>query len=105
MKFSKEKLPCWAYWASVFFGVLSVVLLLVNVSLSSALRSKQGGVAQRQSAISTGMQLAQFDQSVVKAIAESAIKNNDSQLRSVLSTEGITIKADPTADAKSTDKK
>jgi hypothetical protein len=94
----KEKL---AYQASVFFSVVAVVLLVVNISLANINRAKQNDVAQRQSTIASGQTLAQLNQGLVRAIADQSIKNNDSQLRDLLTSQGISLKNDTTK----TDKK
>ncbi|MFA4993918.1 MAG: hypothetical protein WC521_01240 [Bdellovibrionales bacterium] len=82
------------YQASVLFSALAVVLLVVNVSLASINRSKQNDVAQRQSTIVSGQTLAQLNQGLVRAIAETSLKNNDLQLRDLLSSQGISLKND-----------
>ncbi len=89
----KEKL---AYQASVFFSVVAVVLLVVNVSLANVNRSKQNDIAKRQNDITSGQTLAQLNQGLVRAIADQSIKNNDSQLRDLLTSQGITLKNETT---------
>ena len=85
-----------AYQASVFFSVVAVVLLVVNISLANINRSKQNDVAQRQTTIASGQTLAQLNQGLVRAIADQSIKNNDSQLRDLLTSQGISLKNDST---------
>jgi hypothetical protein len=97
-KVMNEKL---AYQASVFFSVIAVVLLVVNISLANINRAKQAEVGQRQASIASGQTLSQLNQGLVKAIADMAIKNNDTQLHDLLTSQGITLKTD----AAKTDKK
>ena len=94
-----EKLP---YWVSVGFSALALVLLIVNVSLLNVNRTIQLDVTQRQSTISGGQALSQVNQGLVQAMAEAAVKNNNIQMRDLLTAQGITLKNEPT---KSTDKK
>ena len=89
----KEKL---AYQASVFFSVVAVVLLVVNISLANINRSKQNDVAQRQATINSGQTLAQLNQGLVRAIADQSIKNSDTQLRDLLTAQGISLKNEST---------
>ena len=91
------------YWGSVILSALSLVLIVVNISLSNANRTLQADVAQRQQAVTSGQTLSQLNQGLVQAMAEAAYKNNNTQLRDLLATQGITLKTD--AAAKSADKK
>ncbi|MDR3423699.1 MAG: hypothetical protein P4M13_01285 [Alphaproteobacteria bacterium] len=90
-----EKVP---YWASVLFSAVALVLLVVNISISNANRAQQTEVAARQNAISGGQALGQLNQSLVQAMAEAAVKNNDLQLRDLLSSQGIKLKSEPVAE-------
>ena len=85
------------YWGSVIFSALSLVLIVVNISLSNANRTLQADVTQRQSTITGGQQLSQLNQNLVQALAEAAYKDNDNQIRDLLTTQGITLKNKPVA--------
>ena len=87
----KEKLP---YWASVILSAFALVLLVVNITVANANRAKQQELAQGQSKIASGQTLAQLNQGLVQAIAEASLKNNDLQLRDLLTMQGITLKAE-----------
>jgi predicted Zn-dependent protease len=91
-KSMKEKLP---YWASILFSTVALVLLFVNIAITNANRALQIDVAQRQNTIVGGQQLAQVNQGLVQALAEAAFKNNDTQMRDLLATQGITLKNEP----------
>jgi hypothetical protein len=97
-----EKLP---YWGSVFFSAAALLLLVVNISLANVNRATQADVAQRQNTIATGQQLAQLNQGLVQAMAEAALKNNNTHMRDLLATQGITLKNEPAPAAKPTEKK
>ncbi len=104
----KEKLP---YWASVLLSAVAIVLLVVNISLANANRLKQADLSQRQTTITEGQSLAQFNQGLVQSLAETSLKNNDLQVRDLLTGQGITLKSEPTSapapasDSKPADKK
>ncbi len=104
----KEKLP---YWASVLLSAVAIVLLVVNISLANSNRVKQADLSQRQTTITEGQSLAQFNQGLVQALAETSLKNNDLQVRDLLTGQGITLKSEPTSapapasDSKPADKK
>jgi predicted Zn-dependent protease len=80
------------YWGSVIFSALALVLIVVNISLSNANRALQADVSQRQATINGGQALSQLNQSLVQALAEASVKDNNTQLRDLLSTQGITLK-------------
>ena len=86
-----QKLP---YGASVLFSVIAIVLLVVNVYITTVVRTKQADLAQRQTTIANGQALAQLNQNLVRAMAESSIKNSDTQMRDLLTAQGITIKSE-----------
>jgi uncharacterized Tic20 family protein len=94
----KEKL---AYQIAVLFSIVAVILLVVNISLANSNRTKQNELGQRQSTIASGQALAQLNQGLVKAMAEASLKYDDSQLRELLTSQGITLKNEA---AKPTDK-
>ena len=97
----QEKIP---YWASVFFSVAALVLLIVNISFANANRAMQLDVAKRQNTIAGGQALGQLNQGLIQAMAQAALKNGNLPLRDLLSAQGITLKSEPVA-AATTDKK
>ena len=86
-----------AYWASVIFSALALLLLVLNVGLVNGNRNLQAEVNQRQLAINNGVKFGQLNQSLVQALADASIKENDKDIRDLLSAQGITIK--PKTDA------
>jgi hypothetical protein len=97
-----------AYWGSVIFSAIALVLVIMNISLSNANRTLQTSVVQRQSTVAGGQTLSQLNQSIIQALAEMSYKNNNVQLRDLLAAQGITVKANDAAaasSAKTADKK
>jgi len=90
----KEKI---AYQAAVLFSVVAVVLLVVNISLANSNRAKQVELGERQTTIAQGQTLSQLNQALVKQIADTSIRNDDSQLHELLTSQGITLKGDAAA--------
>jgi len=88
-----------AYWGSVIFSALALVLIITDISLSNANRTLQQDVSQRQSLVASGQQLGQLNQNLVQALAEAAYKNNNLELRDLLATQGITLKNSEAAPA------
>jgi hypothetical protein len=86
-----------AYWGSVLLSALALILIVANISLSNSNRVLQQDVAQRQAALAGGQQLSQFNQNLVQTLAEAAYKNNNSQIRDLLNTQGITVKSETPA--------
>ncbi|MGB9153618.1 MAG: hypothetical protein WCD70_11085 [Alphaproteobacteria bacterium] len=97
-----EKIP---YWLSVGLSTLALVLLLINITILNSNRAAQLDVNQRQATIAGGQQMNQLNQILVQAMAEAALKNNNTQLRDLLSAQGYTLKTEPAPAAKSTEKK
>ena len=97
-----EKLP---YCGAVLFSSIALVLLVINVSLATVNRAAQMEINQRQATIATGQQLSQLNQGLVQMMAEAALKNNNTQMRDLLTSQGFTLKNEPASTAKSSDKK
>jgi len=93
-----------AYWASVGLSAVALLVLVTNVALVSSNRNLQFDVNQRQVALNNGNNLSQLNSSLVQALAETSIKNDDKDIRDLLSSQGITIKAKAGATKDSTKK-
>jgi hypothetical protein len=87
------------YWGSVIFSAVSLVLLVVNISLANTNHALQVDVQQRQAVVNSGPTFSQLNQALVQAMAEDAVKNNNTQLRDLLASQGITLKSNPDATA------
>jgi len=80
-----------SYSVSVLLSIVALVLLAVNLSLVSGNRAKQNDINQRQGSIASAQPIIQVHRAVVGMMAEAAIRSSDSQMRSLLSAEGISI--------------
>ncbi len=81
-----------AYWASVGLSALALLLLVTNVALVSGNRNLQIEINQRQAAINNGVNLSQLNNGLVQALADIAVKNDDKDVRDLLTTQGISLK-------------
>ncbi len=93
-----------AYWASVGLSALALLLLITNVALVNSNRNLQTEASQRQNTINNAVNLSQLNSSLVQALADASIKDNDKDIRDLLASQGITIKPKAEAD-KETKKK
>ena len=97
-----EKLP---YWGSVVFSAVALVILVINVSLATINHAAQIDINQRQNTVMSGQSLDQLNKALVQMMAQAAVKENDTKMRDLLSSQGITLKSEPASAAKPTDKK
>lgn len=80
------------YWISIVFSALSVLLVAVNIAVIGGNRTMQAEINSRQASIDTAIRFSQLNQNLAQALAESAAKNNDKEIRDLLYSQGITIK-------------
>ena len=81
-----------AYWSSVILGAIALLLLIVNISLATINRGRQVDVAARQTTLNNAQALGQINQALIQSLAEAVLKNGDSQIRELLSSQGVTVK-------------
>lgn len=94
------------YWGSVVFSGLALLLFVMDTGLIKGNRDLQAELAQRQNVIDTAARLTPLNQNLAQALAEASIKNDDSDIRDLLSAQGIKInKADKADDASKNPKK
>lgn len=79
------------YWTLSAVSVACVMLVVINISLARGNRDIRQQVNQRQAFITQSLQLDKVNKQLVNAIAQLAVRNNDSALERVLSDQGITI--------------
>jgi DNA-binding protein H-NS len=79
------------YTTSMILGALALVFLVANVLLIDGNRDLQQQVLDRQTKLNAGAPVAQLNQNLAQALAQSAVKNDDQQIRELLKTQGITI--------------
>ena len=79
------------YWTLSALSVACVMLVVINISLAQGNRDIRKQVNQRQAFIAQSLQLDKINKQLVNAIAQLAVRDNDSALERVLSDQGITI--------------
>ena len=84
------------FWILSGLASLCVVLVLANIVLFVQNRQMQADINQRAQYIQRTAQLEPLYRDIVKALADLSVRNNDPQLRDVLSKQGITISTNPT---------
>jgi hypothetical protein len=85
----------------VILAAVPLVLTVVDFVLAQGNQTLRAEVDRRQRLIDQNAQLARVNQVLMRQIAIAAIKNQDSQLRELLSRNGITINVPPTPPADS----
>jgi hypothetical protein len=89
----------WEYWMLTLPALVAAVLVAVNMSLFTANRSAQAEISSRAQYIQQSAQLEPLYREIVKALADLSVRNNDGQLRELLTKQGITVSANPPAAA------
>lgn len=82
------------YRVLVVLGALALALAIVDAVFSSN-RQAQNELATRGQYIQQSLQLEPLYQSLIKSLADLAAKENDSQLRGLLASQGISFSASP----------
>lgn len=81
----------WQYRLLSALGALALALVLANGALFLLNREAQAEVGTRQQFIQQSVQLETLYREIVKALAELAVKNNDSQVMQMLASQGINV--------------
>ena len=81
------------YSGSMFLGTLALLLLVVNVCLVNSNRNLQLELGQRQSLISASTAQSQINNALVQALAQASVNSDDKDMRDLLASQGISIKA------------
>lgn len=84
-----QKIPC---PTSLVLSVIALVLLFVNISLVAMNRSTQAKIGQQQSDLAAGQPIVQLHQALVRMMADATVKSNDSQMKELLESQGISLK-------------
>ena len=82
-------------------AALMLILVAVNVLLTLGNQSLREAVNERQQFISQGLQLEALNREILTALATTALKTNDEQLKSLLASQGISLPANPAVPDKS----
>ena len=88
-----------SYKISLILAALSLVLVVTDIALISSNRQLQETANQRQAEINKGMQLSTLNQSLIQALGEAAVANNDTAAKELLAAQGITVKPNAAAKA------
>ena len=81
----------WEFWFLTGVGAVTLVLVLANATLFLTNRSTQIDANSRQQFIQQSIQLETLYREIVKALADLSVKNNDKQLKDMLTSQGITV--------------
>ena len=81
----------WLYWVTVGLSGVTLVLVVAYIILAQDNRTIQAEVNQRQQFINQSIQLGRINDTLIRALAASAVDNNDDKLRELLAQNGITI--------------
>ena len=74
-------------------GVAALVLAISNIVLFNGNRSAQNEFSLRTQTIQQSLQLEPVYQKLIRSLAELSAKHNDTQLRDLLASQGITFGA------------
>ena len=81
----------WEFLFLTVVGALTLLLVIVNAALFLYNRSSQIEVNNRQQYVQQSIQLEGLYREIVKALADLSVKNNDKQIRDMLTSQGITV--------------
>lgn len=85
------------FWLLTLLSVCSLLLVLTNIALFNENRTLGQEVRERQKYISDSMRLNQLNSQLIQLAAQTAASTGDTQLRSLLSDNGITFEVQQTA--------
>jgi uncharacterized membrane protein len=83
------------FWILTLLAALGFALAIANMILFGQNRQAQAEVNGRAQYVQQTVQLEQLYRELVKALADLSLRNNDSQLRELLTKQGITLTAPP----------
>jgi len=79
------------FWVSTILAVLSLALVVANSVLILSNQSVRTEVDQRQQFLNQSIQLSRLNQELVNGLAAVALKNNNTAIRDLLASNGITV--------------
>ena len=84
-----------ALWSRVFgtLALISCVLVAINMYFVTENQKLQRQVAERQQFITQSVQIQAIAREIVGALANLAAKNNDEQLKQMLTSHGVSFSA------------
>jgi hypothetical protein len=87
------------YWTLTAIAAVSVVLVIVNIVMLVNNRAAQKEINSRAQFIQQSAQLEVLYREMVKALADLSVKNQDKDLRDLLTTHGVTVNVSPSPGA------
>ncbi len=78
-------------------AVLILILVLVDVVLTTANQSARRQLAGRQQIINQGMQMEAIYREIVQGLAGLAVKTNDEEIKKLLASQGVNVGGDSKA--------
>jgi type VI protein secretion system component VasK len=81
------------FWILTTLAALGLFLVLANMVVFSQNRQAQAEISQRAQYIQQSAQLESLYRDMIKALADLSVRNQDDQLRDMLSRHGITVSA------------
>lgn len=81
----------WLHRLLVALSRITLVLVVVYIVLIQDNRSVQSDINQRQQFINQSIQLGRINDALIRALATTAVSNQDDKLRDLLAQNGITI--------------
>lgn len=93
-------LRTWQFRLLTALGGLALLLSVVNIGLYENNRTAQVSLNARVQYLQQTNGIRDITQQIAQGLAELALKNNDEQLRAMLSSEGFLIKPPATSDSK-----
>lgn len=79
------------YWASVTLCAVSLFLVIGNILLINGNKGLQRDINVRQQQINAGQTFGNIYQGLVQALADFAVKQNDTAVRAMLADAGISF--------------
>ena len=87
------------YWTLSAVSVACIMLVVINISLSQGNHDLSTKVANRQAFIAQSVKLDKVNKQLINAIAQFAVRDNDSALERILTDHDITINRSNAADS------
>ena len=83
------------FWILTALAAIGLVLALTNMAIVGQNRQARDEVNARAQYVQQSAQLEPLYREIVKALADLSVRNNDVQLRELLSKQGITVSQNP----------
>ena len=83
------------FWILTALAAVGLLLALTNMIMFGQNRQAQAEISSRAQFVQQSAQLEPLYREIVKALADLSVRNQDGQLREVLSKQGITVSANP----------